>query len=465
MTGDAIRTPPSALLTRRMFLDYFNVPSRRITLKKGDILFEQNEFNDRLYLIISGDFSGTVRMEDELGGERQAELFRNGQNSFVGVLSFFSHHGLAATRVTCVSDGEVAWISRSTPPVNPEQHGSLLTQFVPLIIEELQNRQARLAQTTQERDTALHRLHLAEKLSTLGQLSAGLAHELNNAIGVILRTSDQLASALDSHLRRAMPDDVAWFERGVRQGQIHSSATVRERARQLEKDDGLDYATAKRLARILGPDDPERLPHNLEECLSLWETGQACHDMLLAAQHATAIVRSIKQLGGGDSALPRQEVDLGNSLHEALALVQSDRRQISIEMNMDPDLPPIRGNVSELTQIWVNIIKNACEALKEAHTSDPAIAIYARACRQRSIEVTICNNGPQIPDHMMDKLFLPNITTKKSGSAVGQGLGLGLCIVKRLVDSYYGELRVETSPGQTCFHVILPLNHTSDVQS
>ncbi len=465
MPDDTIRTPPSALLTRRIFLDYFNNPERRITLKKGDILFEQNQFNDRLYLIISGDFSGTIRMEDELGEERQTELFRNGQGSFVGVLSFFSHHMLTATRVACASDGEVAWISRSTPPVSPEQHGNLLTQFVPLIIEELQNRQARLAQTTQERETALHRLHLAEKLSTLGQLSAGLAHELNNAIGVILRTSDQLTGALGEHLRRTMPDDVAWFERGLQQGQIYSSAVVRERARQLEKDDGLDYAIAKRLARALGPDKPDRLPDNLEACLSLWETGQACHDMMFAAQHAATIVRSIKQLGGGNNALPRQDIDLGSSLHEALALVQSDRRQISIEMNIDPDLPLIRGNVSELTQIWVNIIKNACEALKEAHTCDPAIAICVRTHRQRSIEVTICNNGPQIPDHLMDKLFLPSITTKKSGSAVGQGLGLGLCIVKRLVDSYYGELRVETSPGQTCFHVILPLNHTSDVQS
>ena len=465
MSDGAIRTPPSALLTQRVFLDYFNEPSRRLNLQRGDILFDQNQFNDRLYLIIRGDFSGTIRMEDELGTERQAELFRNGPNSFVGVLSFFSRHNLTATRVTCVSDGEVAWISRDTPPVNPEQHGSLLTQFVPLIIEELQHRQTRLAQTTQEREAALHRLHLAEKLSTLGQLSAGLAHELNNAIGVILRTSDQLAAALDNHLRRAMPDEFAWFERGLQEGQLLSSATVRERARQLEKNNGLDYATAKRLARVLKQDVPARLPHNLEHCLSLWETGQACHDMLFAARHAASIVRSIKQLGGASDALPRQEIDLGSSLHEALALVQSDRRQISIEMILDPDLPPILGNVSELTQIWVNIIKNACEALKEAHTSDPAIAIRARAYRQRSIEVTLCNNGPQIPDHMLDKLFLPSITTKKSGSAVGQGLGLGLCIVKRLVDSYYGELRVETSPGQTCFHVILPLNHPSDIQS
>ncbi|HIU18139.1 MAG TPA: cyclic nucleotide-binding domain-containing protein [Candidatus Avidesulfovibrio excrementigallinarum] len=464
MSDDAIRTPPSALLTRRVFLDYFNTPSRRVRLKKGDILFDQDQFNDRLYLIISGDFSGTVRMEDELGKERQAALFRNGPNTFVGVLSFFSHHKLTATRVTCVSDGEVAWISRNTPPVNPEQHGSLLTQFVPLIIEELQHRQSRLAQTTQEREAALHRLHLAEKLSTLGQLSAGLAHELNNAIGVILRTSDQLSTALGEHLRRTMPEEAGWFDRGLRQGQIHSSAVVRERARQLEKDGGLDYATAKRLARVLGPDDPGRLPDDLDTCLSLWETGQACHDMLFAAQHAASIVRSIKQLGGASDALPRQEIDLGSSLHEALALVQSDRRQINIEMDLEPGLPLISGNVSELTQIWVNIIKNACEALKEARTSTPRITICARANRQRSIEVAICNNGPQIPDHLLDKLFLPNITTKRTGSAVGQGLGLGLCIVKRLVDSYYGELRVETSPSQTCFRVILPLNHTSDVQ-
>jgi len=437
---------------------YFSDPRRRLHLKKGEMLLEQDAFNDRLFFILSGLFRGTIRTQNELGEEQQIELFLARKGDFVGVVSFFSPRMCSVTRVTCTEDAEVAWISQDTPPVQEEKYGTLYRQFLPVITEELLHRQMALSQTAREREAALRRLHLSEKLSTLGRLSAGLAHELNNAIGVLVRSSEYLTESLKGVMRKNYPNEIDWLEKGSQQGQAYPSAVVRASARQLEKDFGLDYDTAKRLARIFGPDTPGKLPENLEKCLNIWEMGQACHDMRLAAQHAASIVSSVKQLGG-DSEQRRAGINVNQTLREALALVQSERRSIGITLHLDEHLPAIWGNSSELTQIWINIIKNACEALKEAHTENPSIVITTSAQNHRAVVVDLCNNGPRIPDHMLHNIFLPNITTKKSGSAVGQGLGLGLAIVKRLVDSYCGELRLDTNDEKTCFRVILPLHH------
>ena len=446
-------------LVQRIAQDYFQDASRRLFIKRGEVLLEQDCFNDRLYFIISGAFSGAIRAEDDLGEEQWVELFRVGNGEFLGVSSFFSRTRLSSTRVTALSDGELAWIDRATPPVQPELHGSLRKQFIPVIIEELSHRQVRLSQAARERESVLRRLHLAEKLSTLGQLSAGLAHELNNAVGVLSRGSDHLVTIIRALLQRHQPELTSWFEEGLLQGQAHSSADVRARAKALMAEYHLDHEKAKTLARILGPSATlPHIPGCLDDALDLWETGRDCHDMRLAARHASSLVRSIRQLGGGGQQ--RQEGQCVNqSIKEALALLQNETRQVQVVEELSPDLPPIWGNMSELVQIWVNIIKNGVDAVKDTGQPEPRILLRSLACR-RGVEVRIANNGPPIPEHLLHRIFQPNLTTKK-GEGSSMGLGLGLCIVKRLVDSYSGELQVESLPDETVFVIRLPLRHES----
>ena len=446
-------------LIERITRDYFADPSRRLHLAPGDVLMEQDARNNRLYCILEGAFSGTIRSENELGEAEQLELFRAARGEFLGVNSFFSRTGLSSTRVTCLEPGLLAWVDRATPPVNEAEYGSLRKQFIPLILEELAHRQKRLSQTARERETALRRLHVAEKFSTLGELSTGLAHELNNAVGVLVRSSDHLKGVLGDLLAKHEPHLAHWFEAGASRGQRLGSEAVRKRARELAASLHMDPGLARTLARMVGDDPVTDVPDNLEAGLVLWETGRDCYDMQLAARHAASIVRSVKQLAGSDQTR-LEEVDLNTSLLEALALLQSEVRQVSVEQRLAPNLPPIWGNGSELVQIWINIIKNGCDALKEMRQAHPRITLTTFQHNRLSLEVVLSNNGPPIPPTLKSRLFQPNITTKK-GAHGTMGLGLGLCIVKRIVDSYGGELFVESEADETCFHVILPLRRPS----
>ncbi|CAK7036110.1 MAG: Adaptive-response sensory-kinase SasA [Desulfovibrio sp.] len=441
-------------LLDRLVCDYFADPAKRRRVAKGEALIELNAPNDKLYYVHSGVFAGCVFGEDELGDEQWLEIFRSGPGSFVGVASFFSERRVALMRVSALVDADVSWIDLDTPPVDKETRGSVREQFIPVIMEELFNRQLNLGRTTQEREAALRRLHLAENLSTLGRLSAGIAHELNNAVGVVLRTSDHLAGFIGALLQKTSSDKFAWFQDGLTSGQQHSSETVRAQGKKFADVFGIPYEQAKNLARIVGGNTLEKLPEDLDTVISLWETGRACHDMQLAARHAANIVKSVKQLGGQNQQRA-DGTDVNTSVLEAVSLLQSDLRKVAVTYDLAENLPFIWGNSTELVQIWINIIRNACEALCENGTPDPRIHVVTRAHR-RGVEVVLGNNGPPIPEEMRKKLFLPHITSK-GGS--GMGMGLGLYIVKRIVDSYSGELAVVSGEKGTRFSIRLPLRH------
>lgn len=442
----------------RLLRHYFSNPAKRRFVAKGESIIEANARNDKLYYIRSGVFAGSIPDKDELGDERPLELFRSGPDSFVGVASFFSDEKLTTLRVSAVTDAEVSWMDSETRPVEKERYGSIREQFMEVILDELVNRQINLGRTTQERESALRRLHLTESLSTLGRLSTGIAHELNNAVSVFSRTADHLQTVLEELLRKAYPDMVNWFEHGARSGQEYGSDVVRRRGRELADRFALPYDKAKELARIVGDGPVASLPADLDRMLFLWKTGRDCHDMRLAARHAGSIVKSVKELGG--AAQQRVDgIDVNVTLRESVSLLQSYLRKVAVIYELDPDLPFIWANASELVQIWVNILRNACEALDGWGAPSPTVRIRTCAYR-RGVEVCLSNNGPPIPGELLSRLFQPHITTKKGvGAGSSMGMGLGLYIVKRLVDSYCGELLVDSNKDMTLFTVRLPLRH------
>lgn len=430
---------------------YFADPSQRLIIPKGGLLLNQDTPNDRLYYVRSGSFTCTIRDEDEIGDEIQIELFRAEKGSFVGVYSFFSGNPCSFIRATALEDAELAWIDRNTKAVAPEQFGPFRAQFLPVVLEELSKRQLSLSHMARQQEAAQHRLHIAEKMSTLGELSAGLAHEINNAVGVMDRSSDHLRQVLSRLFHETHPALSSWFEAGVSTGQTFSSDVVRKQAKELmARFSGLEYEKAKALARIVGDGAIDTLPKNLDDAIFLWETGRACHDMRIAAAHAANLVRSIKQLGG--NGRERQSISVADSVREALALLNSNLREVPVELDLDDTLPCIWGNKMELVQVWVNIIKNGWDAMKSARTADPRIRVAVRKHR-RAIQVDLANTGPAINPVLLQKLFQPHITTKRGE----MGLGLGLYIVKEIVDRYNGELHVASDEKETCFSVRLPL--------
>jgi len=151
-----------------------------------------------------------------------------------------------------------------------------------------------------------------------------------------------------------------------------------------------------------------------------------------------------------DQATVAEPVDLLQSVGNTVAVLRSKARQkaASIAVDVEPDLPPVRGFAGELNQIWVNLIDNALDAVGK----DGRIEVLAARDGARVL-VRIVDNGPGIPSDVRDRIFDPFFTTKP----MGLGTGLGLDIVRRLVRHNEGEIAVESRPGRTEFRVELPI--------
>ncbi len=119
-----------------------------------------------------------------------------------------------------------------------------------------------------------------------------------------------------------------------------------------------------------------------------------------------------------------------------------------MNIEVEPGLPRVRGFAGELNQIWANLIDNALDAVPESGR------VEVRASRlNQKVVVRVIDNGAGIPAEVRERIFDPFFTTKP----MGQGTGLGLDIVRRLVRHNDGEIAVESQPGRTEFRVALPL--------
>lgn len=426
---------------------YFSDPSRYVTIQAGDSLLTEGEFNDRLYLILEGALTGYLK--DDRGKPREA--LHTTQNMFVGVYSFFSNEHTSYMAFIATEPTRVAYLDRDELPTSPDQFA---LDFLPVLINEIYLRQVLSHQFNRERHEALKKLGEAEKMATLGQLAAGLAHELNNAIGILESNTNWLSEALANYLKEKKW--LAVFEKGLTQGQELDTKQVRAQRDRLEKKYRLPLKVAKQLARI-NLDEQEidqLLKHDLKELETLEVVANAAfvlRDMKLAARHAAHVVRSVRDLGANPANEP-VSVSIRETIEEALTLTKKlvQAVQVSFEASADAN---VQVRTGDLVQVWINIIKNACEAMAVAKTPDPELRIEI-AQEAGWNHVSISDNGTGIPDEIMKKIFEPSFTTKVSGLSFG--LGLGLSIVKRIVDRYDGKIKVTSQSGQTTFRISLP---------
>jgi signal transduction histidine kinase len=142
-------------------------------------------------------------------------------------------------------------------------------------------------------------------------------------------------------------------------------------------------------------------------------------------------------------------VDIGQGLADTLALLAAKARgkAVSLTNEVPADLPRARGVGGELNQVWANLVDNALDAVSEGGR----VVVSARAEGPQVI-VRVTDNGPGIPADVKNRIFDPFFTTKP----VGQGTGLGLDIVRRLLDQNNATIDVDSAPGRTEFRVALP---------
>jgi len=311
---------------------------------------------------------------------------------------------------------------------------------------------------------------------SLGKLSAGLAHELNNPASAIERSAAQLLDRLDDAERAARSlgasltgPQIAAVD-AIRESwastHIHGVRSPIEQAEREEAiadwlvDHGLDGAMAEMLADTSATvESLDLLARAVDEpalnVLLRWAAAGSLVRSLAseiqdAAMRISGVVTAIKGFTHMDQATVAEPVDLVEGLRNTVTVLKSKARlkAAAVVIDVEADLPRVRGFVGELNQIWANLIDNALDAVAEAGR----VEVVARRERERVV-VRIVDNGSGVPAEIRARIFDPFFTTKP----VGAGTGLGLDIVRRLVRHNDGEISVESEPGRTEFRVALPL--------
>jgi signal transduction histidine kinase len=323
-------------------------------------------------------------------------------------------------------------------------------------------------------------LRQSEKLATLGKLSAGMAHELNNPAAAAQRGAAQLQSAF-SHLQQT---HLKLGELALTGAQLDSLLALdelaRERARQPAEMDSLarsdrEYALEtwleeqgfrdvweiaptlvnlgydrNELASLAADFSPAQILPIVDWLSATYTIYALLEEIGQGTGRITELVKALKGYTYLDQA-PIQAVDIHEGLDSTLIILRSKLRPgITVRREYAADLPQIQAFGSELNQVWTNLIDNAIDAMN----GEGEIALTTARDGQW-VSVKIEDHGPGIPEEIIPNLFDPFFTTKPPGSGTGLGLNISHNIV---VQKHQGRIDVTSRPGRTCFEVRIPIN-------
>ena len=342
------------------------------------------------------------------------------------------------------------------------------------VAARVEERAMKLEQLTERLRQTQFELMQHEKMSMLGQLASGVAHEVNTPTGAILNASVDAGRHLQEFLALAMdPDGLSadmrkWlgemFVALFRKGTTRSDMAVRNERRQVEsrlREAG--YADARRMAEAIVAygkpefaDDEEslnRLSHApviavLEHVLALKVSSEISE---ASAKKIARIVRSLRLYAHSGQGEPT-DIDVNESVDNMLAVMQNRIKHVArVEANFAQDLPTVKCG-ADLLQVWTNILSNACDAIAMARGERLGLIEIVTEMDDENVVVKISNDGPPIAAEHMAKLFTPFFTTK----GLGQGTGLGLSICVGILKRYGGVITAANGPGRVTFEVRLP---------
>jgi len=322
-------------------------------------------------------------------------------------------------------------------------------------------------------------LRQSEKLATLGKLSAGMAHELNNPTAAAQRGVEQVRSAFERHLSVHLALDAANLstnQAAVLQGLFLVIRTCKDRISALDaitrsdreseleqwlEDNGVEDAwelapalvtmgySADELAELGTNFTAKQVPAVLTWLVTGFTIFNILDEISEGARRISEIVKALKTYTYLDQA-PVQNVDLHAGLENTLVMLRSRLKQgIIVHRHYAQDLPTIEAYGSELNQVWTNIIDNAIAAMN----GQGEITLDTRR-EGNWVVVEITDNGPGIPKEIQPQIFDPFFTTKPPGEGTGLGLNISHNII---VQKHQGEISVTSQPGKTCFQVKLPV--------
>jgi signal transduction histidine kinase len=436
-------------------LSWFIGHSEELRLKPGEAYFRQGDPADAMFVILEGQ----LQARGEIGGETVVFAIKPGD--VTGVLPF-SRMKQFTVGARALTDSRVLRFPTSSFPELVQKMPELAQRLVGLMSD-------RIRETTrmeQQRD----------RLASLGKLSAGLAHELNNPASAAKRAASQLRdilirvrnASLELGRRVLTPEQRAEIEK-MEASFVQSNEAPPDPLAVSDLEEQIDS-----LLRSHGQEDLWQLAADLarknvkpEALESLFaslpaETARAALVRIAASveiatllneiESATArisdLVGAIKQYTYMDQT-PVQNVDIVKSLETTLTILNHKlKRGVVVERDYQRIPLLVNSFGSELNQVWTNIIDNAIDAMGGKGN------LRVRTYREDNcVVVEIADTGSGISPEVKAHIFEPFFTTK----GVGEGTGLGLDTVQRIVKKHHGTIQVDSKPGDTRFQVWLPV--------
>jgi signal transduction histidine kinase len=438
---------------------WFLSQSKELHLNQGDSYARQGEPADAMFVLLEGEF----QWRGELAGESFVLEIHAGE--ITGILPFsrmkqFTLSGRAMT------EARILRFPAALFPQLVQKMPELATRLVGLMSDRIRE----ATRFEQQRD----------RLAALGKLSAGLAHELNNPASAAKRAASQLRDILKrvrdaSHelgrrdLTAAQKSEIEKLESSLIQldGPPPDALTISDLEEQI---DSLLRSHGQRDLWQLASDlahknfKPAALEHlfaaldadtaraALVRISASLEIADLLHQIESSTSRISELVGAIKEYTFMDQS-PVQNVDIVKTLETTLTILNHKlKRGVTVQRDYQKIPLLVNSFGSELNQIWTNIIDNAIDAMGgngelrvRTHREDDCVV------------VEIGDNGPGISPAVRPHIFEPFFTTK----AVGQGTGLGLDTVQRIVRKHRGNIQVHSKPGDTRFQVRLPLSESA----
>ena len=437
-------------------ISWFISQSTELTLKAGETYFREGDPADAMFIVLEGQ----LQVRGEIGGETVVLQLVPG--AVTGVLPF-SRMKQFTVGTRAVTDGRVLRYPAAQFPELVQKMPELTQRLVGLMSDRIRETTRR----EQQRD----------RLASLGKLSAGLAHELNNPASAAKRAASQLRELL-TKMRDA---SLELGKRGLTPEQKSEILKIETRFVQSDNAPPPDPLAASdleeqidSLLRSHGQNDMWQMaadlahrnvkPGALESLFATLDAGTAraalvriaasvevatlLNEIESGTSRISDLVRAIKEYTYMDQT-PLQNVDIVKSLETTLTIMNHKLKH-GVAVKRDYQKIPLLVNSfgSELNQVWTNLIDNAIDAMHG--TGELRVRTYRDS---DCVVVEIADNGPGIPSDVQPHIFEPFFTTK----GVGEGTGLGLDTVQRIVKKHKGDIQVSSKPGDTRFQVWLPL--------